>query len=340
MTILTDGEHLIRAEFGLLNRILTSIATKPTIGVVGIASWDTVLAVGKLPAPGGFALVDEVLELPGGTSANAAVAAATIGARVELISTVGDDVIGGHLIAAIEAAGVDVSRVRTTPDEATDRTTVITSQDPPNRTIFWRQGAIPRRGDRIDIDRLFTRQLVLLDSVDPLLRRFLIDLPVHTFPNVKILVPLTYVVDFPGEDELDSIVRCDALVGSEHELLALTRCDSLDSGITFLQEWMRVSNLRCAAITLGGRGSVAIDAERRFDIPPVEVDVIDTTGAGDAFAGAFAVGLASRLDLLDALVLANCVAGLSVRRIGAQTALPTLDEVETTLRIYLDRVRL
>ncbi len=89
--------------------------------------------------------------------------------------------------------------------------TVITSTNPPDRTLLWRQGAVPRMGDRIDIDRLFTRNLVLLDSVDPTLRRFLIDLPVHTYPDVKILVPMTYVIDFPGRDELDSVVRCDAL---------------------------------------------------------------------------------------------------------------------------------
>ncbi len=324
----------------MLDRILNSIANMPTIGVVGIASWDTLLAVDVMPDPGGFALVSSTLELPGGTSANAAAAAAALDARVELISTVGNDALGMRLTTALGSAGVDVSQVRVSLDEPTDQTTVITSRHPPNRTIFWQQGAIPRLGDRIDIDRLFTRQLVLLDSVDPRLRRFLIDLPVHTYPNVKILVPMTYVVDFPGEDELDSIVRCDALVGSERELLALTRCDSQANAIKFLQERMRVSNLRCAAITLGARGALAFDAKRLFEIPGIEVDVIDTTGAGDAYAGAFAVGLASQLDLLDALVLANCVAGLSVRRLGAQTALPRTDEVETALRTYLDRVRL
>jgi ribokinase len=323
----------------LLARILSSIANTPTIGVVGIASWDTVLAVEAMPAAGGFALVSDSRELPGGTSANAAAAAAALGARVELISAVGDDPAGRRLTAGMAAAGVDVSRVSISPDEPTDQTTVITSLDPPNRTIFWRQGAIPRRGDRIDIDRLFTRQLVLLDSVDPLLRRFLIDLPVHTYPNVKILVPMTYVVDFPGEDELQSIVRCDALVGSEQELLTLTHCDSLDEGILFLQSHMRVTNLRSAAVTLGARGALAFDAERVFEVPALDVNVIDTTGAGDAFAGAFAVGLASRLDLLDALVLANCVAGLSTRRIGAQTSLPNAQEVEESLRAYLSRVR-
>lgn len=324
----------------MLKRVLTSIAKNPTIGVVGIASWDTLIAVDAMPEPGGFAFVEKTLELPGGTSANAAATAAALGAKVELISAVGDDEIGARLVASIELAGVDISRIRVDPHEPTDRTTVITSRHPPNRTLFWQQGAIPRRGDRIDIDRLFTRDLVLLDSVDPLLRRFLIDLPVHTYPNAKILVPMAYVIDFPGNDELDSIVRCDALVGSEQELLALTGCASLDAGIEHMQARMRVSNLRYAAITRGAHGAIAFDSHRRFEIPAIEVDVVDTTGAGDAFAGAFAVGLARRLDLLDALVLANCVAGLSVRSIGAQTALPTLAELESALKTYLDRVRL
>ncbi|HET9660887.1 MAG TPA: carbohydrate kinase family protein [Thermomicrobiales bacterium] len=324
----------------MLDRIRGSIANNPTIGVVGIASWDTMLAVDTMPAAGGFALVSVMRELPGGTSANAAVAAAALGARVELISAVGDDAAGRRLTAALETAGVDVSRVRVSQDEPTDQTTVITSRDPPNRTIFWRRGAIPRRGDRIDIDWLFTRQLVLLDSVDPMLRRFLIDLPVHTYPNVKILVPMTYVVDFPGDDELESIVRCDALVGSEHELLALTQCESLDEGIAFLQQHMRVANLRSVAVTRGSRGALAFDADRVIEIPAIEVDVVDTTGAGDAFAGAFAVALAVRLDPSDALVLANCVAGLSTRSLGAQTSLPTPAEVEEALRTYLTRVRL
>lgn len=324
----------------MLDRILQSIAKKPSLGVVGLASWDTILAVKVMPEPGGFTLVDEALELPGGTSANAAAAAAALGARVDFVSAVGSDAIGRQLLNRLESAGIDVSRVKLSTGLPTDRTTVITSLDPPNRTIFWQQGAFPKRGDRIDIDRLFSRHLVVLDSVDPALRRFLIDLPVHTYPDARILVPMAYVVDFPGPDEIDSIVRCDALVGSESELLALTGTESLDTGISALQERMLVSNLRWAAITRGERGALAFDAFRTFEVPAIEIDAVDTTGAGDAFAGAFAVGLASRLDLLDALVLANCVAGLACRSIGAQTSLPRIDEVELTLRRYLDRVPL
>ncbi len=112
----------------MLNRILNSIANMPTIGVVGIASWDTLLAVDVMPDPGGFALVSSTLELPGGTSANAAAAAAALDARVELISTVGNDALGMRLTTALGSAGVDVSQVRVSLDEPTDQTTVITSR--------------------------------------------------------------------------------------------------------------------------------------------------------------------------------------------------------------------
>ncbi len=324
----------------MLERIVQSIAKKPAIGVVGISSWDTMLSTHTLPGPGECAIVDASIELPGGTSANAAVAAARLGARVDFISAVGNDTFGARFIDALAAAGVDTSRIHISPDEPTDQTTVISSREPRNRTMFWRQGAIPRMGHRIDIDRLFTRHLVLLDSVDPALRRFLIDLPVHTYPDVKILAPMTYVVEYPGRDELDSIVRCDALVGSQEELLALTQCTSLEDAIGAMQERMRVSNLRHVAITRGADGARAFDARQVHDVPALDVEAVDTTGAGDAFAGAFAVALAVRLDLPAALVFATCVAGLSVRGFGAQTALPAPVEVETALRRSLHRVRL
>ena len=312
-------------------RITAGIANNPSIGVVGIASWDTLLAVERMPAPGGFAMVTDAVELPGGTSANAAATAAALGARVELVSAVGDDAVGRRLLEALTANGIGCSRVKIDPDRPTDQTTVITTASPPDRTIFWRQGAIPRRGDRIDIDWLFTRDLVLLDSVDPLLRRFLIDLPVHTYPDIKILVPMTYVVDFPGADELASVLRCDALVGSAQELRALAGVERLDGAISFMQAQMRVSNLRSVAVTLGAQGALAFDADRVFRSTAVPVGVADTTGAGDAFAGAFGVGLACRLDLSDALELANCAAAFSVQTLGAQTGLPTLDDVAALL---------
>lgn len=328
------------AERPVLDRILDSIAKNPSIGVAGVSSWDTMLAVRSMPRPGETAVVENRIELPGGSAANAAVAAARLGARVELFSAIGDDPPGVRLAERLVAAGIDISQTRVGSGEPTCLATRIISREPPSRTVLESPGVAPKLGDRFDIDRLFTRQLVLLDTADPALRRFLIDLPVHTYPDVKILVPMTGVVGHPGRDELDSVVRCDALVGTEQELLALAGCDSLDEAIRVMQERMRVSNLRTVAITRGADGAMAFDARQVFGVAALDLEVRDTSGAGDAFAGALAVGLAVRLSLLDSLVLANCVAGLSTQALGAQAALPSPIGVEIALRRYLDRVRL
>ncbi len=324
----------------MLDRILDSIAKNPSIGVVGPSSWDTMLAVRRMPAPGGIITVENRIELPGGSAANAAMAAARLGARVELFSSIGDDPSGAQLAERLVEAGIDVAHVRVESEKRTCQATRIVSHEPASRTVFELPGAAPKLGDRFEIDRLFTRRLVLLDTADSALRRFLIDLPVHTYPDVKILVPMTGVVDHPGRDELDSVIRCDALVGTEQELLVLANCDSLDEAIRVMQDHMRVSNLRTVAITRDAHGAMAFDARQVFGVAALDVDVHDTTGAGDAFAGAIAVGLAVRLSLLDSLVLANCVAGLSTQALGAQAALPTPVGVEIALRQYLDRVRL
>jgi sugar/nucleoside kinase (ribokinase family) len=320
----------------MLDRISNSIAKKPSIGVVGIASWSTILTVDSFPEPGGCALVSSTHELPGGSSANAAVTAAKLGARVELNTAVGDDAAGRRLVRTLRDAGVDTRHVLSRADEPTDQMTIISSSGNHNRTIFWRQGAVPRRGDRLDIDRLFTRDLVVLDSVDPDLRRFLIDLPVHTYPGVRILVPMSYAVAFPGHDELASLLRCDALVGSEAELLQLTGADSLAAAIPAMQMRMGISNLRWVAVTGAKEGSLAFDARAVHSAPPLDVEVVDTTGAGDVFAGAFAVALAGRAELADALALANCVAALSLRGIGPRSVLPGIDDVSPALSRWLE----
>ncbi len=328
------------AERPVLDRILDSIAKNPSIGVVGISSWDTVLSVRSMPRPGDTAIVGTRTELPGGSAANAAVAAARLGARVELFSSIGDDAPGVLLAEHLVAAGVGIAQTRIEPGQPTARATRIVSHEPPGRTVFESPGAAPKLGDRFDIDRLFSRHLVLLDSADPALRRFLIDLPVHTYPDVKILAPMTGVVEHPGRDEFDSVIRCDALVGTEDELLALTENDSLDEAIRTMQDHMRVSNLRTVAITRGADGAMAFDARQVFGVAALDVEIHDATGAEAAFAGALAVGLAVRLSLLDTLVLANCVAGLSTQALGAQAAIPSPVGVEIALRRYLDRVRL
>jgi sugar/nucleoside kinase (ribokinase family) len=192
----------------------------------------------------------------------------------------------------------------------TDGATVIVSTEPHDRTIFWHQGARLVRGDRLDVAAIFSHDVVILDVDDAPLRRFLTDLPAHTLPSARLLGTLTYLADAGIPD-------------------------ALDDAISAVQSAMAGSNLRAGIVTRGADGSTCFSQTDRWDDLGFGVAAVDTTGAGDAFAGAIAYAMALRWEWPRALRFANAVAGLSTRAVGAQTALPTLPEVAKRLNVDL-----
>lgn len=301
----------------------------PRVAAVGLASWDRIIQVDTYPEAGHGAIVTATAELPGGTTGNSAVALARLGADVSLATLVGDDADGVMLREALEREGVDTTWVRTAPGAPTDGATVIVSATPRDRTVYWHQGAHLVLGDRLDITAIFSHDVVLIDVDDAPLSRFLVDLPVHTLPSTRILGTLCYLTDLDPKEALDIAYRYDVLVGNGRELLTVTGQASLDDAIASMQSVMLGVNLRAGMISRGADGATAFTRTERWDLPAFPVDVIDTTGAGDAFAGAVAFGMALRWPWPDVLTFGNAVAGLSTTALGAQTALPTWDQVVT-----------
>jgi ribokinase len=303
----------------------------PRVAAIGLASWDQFLTVNEYPAAGSFAIVQESASLPGGTTANTAVALARLGATVSLVSMVGDDAAGRSMRSALTAEGIDRDWVGTRAGEATDAATVIVSRNPPDRTIFWRPGARLVRGDRLDIATIFDCNLVFLDADDLSLRRFLVDLPAHTTPTARLLGGLTYLADARSPEALDIASGHDAIVGNERELREITGSSTFDQAVIRMQDAMRTANLRACAISRGATGATIFTVADRWDIQAFATDVVDTTGAGDAFAGGVAYGMTLRWEWPRIGRFANAVAALSLRALGSQTALPTLSEVASLL---------
>ena len=81
-------------------------------------------------------------------------------------------------------------------------------------------------------------------------------------------------------------------------------------------------------ITLGGKGAFYYDGKVEYIVAPPEAKVVDTTGAGDAFNGAFATAISEGKDILTAIKFANCVATISVTRQGTSSSLPTREEAD------------
>lgn len=327
---MTDGRRW-KAGAGGSGAAGVTESAPPRVAALGVASWDRLLAVARFPAPGDQAIVRAEVSAPGGTTTNAAVALARLGARVSVATAVGDDEAGAALRRCLAAEGIDTGAVAVKPAEATNAATIVVGDEPPDRTIYWRPGAQLVRGDRLDIAGLFGHDVVLLDLADAPLRRFLLDLPAHTQPRTVLLGTLTYLNDPHLPDALDQALRHDVVVGSERDLLAVTGTWTLADATSALQALMPGATLRAAVVTRGAAGCRVVTGDGRWQLPAYRVAVVDPTGAGDAFTAGVSYGLALRWDWPRIGRFANALGACAVRALGAQTALPRLAEVEALL---------
>jgi sugar/nucleoside kinase (ribokinase family) len=241
-------------------------ARRPSVAAIGMVSWDRMLVVDDYPAAGGYAIVRQTLEGPGGTTGNTAAALARLGVRVTLAALVGDDREGAELRDGLAAEGCDVAHVTVRPGEPTDVGVIVVSGqgDSVDRTIFWQQG--------------------------------------H-----------------------------DYLCGNERELRCITGQPTLDDALRTLQARMALDQLRLAFISRGPAGSLVVSSNSVQAIPPFQVAVVDTTGAGDAFTAGVALGLLERRPPAEIGRLGNAMGALAVRALGARASLPGRDELERLL---------
>ena len=306
--------------------------SKPRINCIGLSSWDRLLAVPGYPEVGGQADVLEEVSAPGGTTTNTAVGLARLGADVGLATAIGDDDRGKLVRAGLEAEGIATDWITVKPGEVTDLATVIVSREPLDRTIFWEQGAQLRRHDKLDIFGLMSGDVLVIDVGDAPLRRFLLDLPAHTVPNAQLLGSLTYLANEQLDDAFDQALRHDAIVSNVRDLLDVTGTWTLSDATTALQHRMRGETLRAALITLGAEGCHVVTETERKRIPAYKVKVEDPTGAGDAFLAGVAWGMAQRWEWDEVGRFANAMGALACCSLGAQTSLPSLEDVRTLMR--------
>lgn len=308
-----------------------TLSRAPRIACIGLSSWDRLIAVPEYPAVGEQADVLEEVSAPGGTTMNTAVALARLGARVGIATAVGDDERGALVRRSFENEGVETGWLAVKTGESTDLATVIVSQQPLERTIFWEQGAQLVRGDQLDIAGLFGGDVLVVDVADVPLRRFLLDLPAHTVPTARILGPLTHLAQGNLPDAFDLALGHDAIVSNVRNLLGVTGTWTLSDAVKALQNRMRGATLRAALITRGAEGCRVVTETESVNVPAFSVDVVDPTGAGDAFVAGVAWGMAQRWPWPEVGRFANALGALACCSLGAQVSLPTLEEVEKLL---------
>jgi ribokinase len=287
--------------------------------VIGSANADVVVRVERRPGPGETVLGSDTVLAAGGKGANAAVAAAKQDAQVALLGALGDDQHGELLRDSMSGAGVRLDLVRTT-DRPTGAAYITVTPDGEN-TIVVSPGA----NSAVDIEQVdrareaIAGAQVLLASLEVPLPAIERAVALAKDAGTRAVLNLSPVAELSPQ----TLAALDPLVVNEHEAQWL-----LD-GETDLRKLLDLGP-RSAVVTLGSAGALVIERDGTTEVSSPKVTAVDTTGAGDAFAGALVTQLAAGDDLVAAARRAVRVAAVSVTRPGAQASYPTRGEVDST----------
>jgi ribokinase len=284
--------------------------------VVGSINADLVAQVERHPRPGETLIGRGSVILPGGKGANQAVAAARLGAAVAMVGAVGDDPNALIALAGLREAQVDLEHVATV--DSPTGLAIVTLADDAENSIVVLPGAnaavTPELVD--DAEHLVSGAEVCVLQVEiPL------DTVAHAARMANALgTRLLLNVAPAAELSHEALTVADPLVVNEHEAVVL-----LGHVVTRTEDAVRELaelGVRSVVITLGSRGVVGQERGASWTLPARAVTALDSTGAGDAFVGALAAGLADGLGIEQAAVLATRVAAASVTRLGAQPSYP------------------
>lgn len=299
------------------------------VSALGLCSWDQFIVTDTYPGPGEYTIVRKEFQQAGGTTGNTCAALARLGVDVLFASVVGADERGHLLRQSLIEAGCDTRHIATRSGSPSDTGIIVISGAPGrrDRTIFWIQGAKPELGDFLPIDDLLEREWFLVDVSDPKLRSFILDLPAHRSPRTALIGTLTYLVEMPEGDGWDHALRHDVIFGNEKELRALTGCTTTSDAVAFAQRAMLGHACRAMYITQGGDGALAVRTTSVEHVPAFEVEVVDTTGAGDAFVAGGISALVERRNDIDVLTRGAATAALACGAFGGRAGQPTMEAV-------------
>lgn len=268
--------------------------------VLGSLNVDLVAAVERHPGPGETVLADGTLRrYAGGKGGNQAVAAAAAGAEVSIVAAVGDDDGGRAYVERLRSRGVDVSAVRIVPAVPTGQAWITVDDEGENAIVV-----IPGANGEVRPDGL-PDQLAGVGPGDVLLLQ--LEVPVRTVAaaarlahgaGARVVLNAAPYAALPH----DVAALADPMVVNEHEALQLADSDAQPASLL---------------VTFGAAGC-SWDGQRHDGLAVDAADVVDTTGAGDAFCGALAAALAAGADREAAVLAASRAGADAVRHRGAQ----------------------
>ncbi|MDP1546960.1 MAG: ribokinase [Anaerolineales bacterium] len=311
--------------------------TKYDVLVIGSLNADLVVRAPRFPQPGETISGGDLLTIPGGKGANQAVAAARQGANVAMVGRVGKDNFAPFLIENLNANQVNTLHV--SQDNLASGTAIIIVDENGQNSIVISPGA-NGKVDAQDVDSAPDAKILLLQFEIPM------ETALHAAKRYKANGTTVILNPAPARQIPDELfAHVDILVPNESELSLLADMPVTDEKSAELaaQEILK-QGVKIVIVTLGSKGALIITNSQATHVETFNVDVVDSTAAGDAFIG----GLASKLLNLESsgvplntkqqaaqlqnAVRYGCACGaLAATKLGAQPSLPRKDEVEAFL---------
>jgi ribokinase len=296
------------------------------IVVIGSINMDLVYHVSRLPKPGETLTGTSFQQVHGGKGANQAVAAARMGAHVSMIGRVGNDAFGASLLAGLQGESIDVSHVKTTPATSSGLAVIGVDANGQNCIVV-----IPGANGLVTPTDIESAEFIIACANVLLLQ---LEIPVDaviTAINIARRHNVQIILDpAPAPDSWPvELLHVNVVCPNETEASLMTGLpvgSIAEAGAACLK--LQSLGAQIAIITMGGQGCVVCDDSGiPLHIPAVQVTAVDTTAAGDAFAGALGFCLAQRHVISDAARFASAAGALAATRHGAQPAMPRFDEV-------------
>ncbi|WP_377887999.1 ribokinase [Alkalihalobacillus sp. R86527] len=301
--------------------------------VVGSYVVDLMSRTPHMPKPGETVLGGPFRMGPGGKGGNQAVSAARQGANVTMVTKVGKDLFGEDAIRNFENERIITSHVTTHETEATGAALIAVDTESENMIVVA-LGACGKlsRDDVIQAQQSFADADIVLVQLETSLEAIESTITLaNDMSKPIILNPAPY-----QELDQESLSKVSYITPNETEAEFLTGVNIVDEkSVHEAALALSDKGIPNVLITLGKKGCYVYDGKDGRTIPGFAVEAIDTTGAGDAFNGAFATFIAEGYSLDDAVYRANAVAALSVTKLGTAPAMPQKDEVDN----FLQRVK-
>lgn len=293
------------------------------IVVVGSFNADLTSYLETMPRPGETVRGDKFVTGPGGKGSNQAVAAAKLGAEVTFIGRVGDDVFAKLAFDVWEAAGIHTDYVVKDPDHATGVAPIFVDSNGENMIVVVLGANINIQAGDIDQAR------EIIAEADVLVTQLEInhDMVGYALKVAKELGVTTILNPAPAATlPQETIQNADYITPNETELEVLSGSDSHD--VVANARSLLTTDKQTVIVTMGSQGAQIVQRDHEERIGTYNVDVVDTTGAGDAFNGGLAVALAEGKSLVEAIKFANATAAMCVTRPGTSNSMASRDEVD------------